>query len=585
MTADDERTTSGGTELLDRLEEIAREAGVMAVADEARALSERIAAGRFYVACVGQFKRGKSTLINALVGQSLLPTGVIPATAIPTVVRYGDPGSRVRLKESGWQAIAVGDVAEYVTEARNPENAKGVLAAELSVRAALLRPGLCLVDTPGIGSVFEANSAAARAFVPQIDAAIVVIGADPPISGDELALVSTVAESVQDLVFVLNKMDRLPPAERQEALGFTERVIRERLRSPVDHVFEVSALAALRGEDDAGEWEELVAALERLPARRDRLVSGAMHRGVSRLGTRLERALHQQRSALTRPLEDTLRQIAELRDIASGTERFLGELGPLLEAEQKRLRRRFEARRVQFVEGALLEARTELARRLDASSFGGRIGRAMAIEIANAVARECVRPWLAASERDAEVAYRDATRRFTEYGVQALAKLSQAGDLDPAALRLDAEPADGFRTRRGFYFHDLLYRHDPPRPWRPLVDRLLPPRVSRRRVAQAAERYLEDLVHINASRVEGDLNERVQESRRRLEAEVAALLAEVVEAAERALERACQARGAGEAAVRAAVAAADQRLEAVSSAALGALAARPNPEEVTHAVL
>jgi GTP-binding protein EngB required for normal cell division len=583
MTAYDERVTSGATEPLDQLEEIAREAGVTAVADEARALSERIAAGRFYVACVGQFKRGKSTLINALVGQPVLPTGVIPVTAIPTVVRYGDAGARVRLREDGWQAIPLGDIAEYVTEARNPENAKGVLGAELLVRAPLLRPGLCLVDTPGIGSVFEANNAAARAFVPQIDAAIVVIGADPPISGEELALVSTVAESVQDLVFVLNKMDRLPPAERQEALGFTERVIRERLGSPVDHVFEVSALAALRGEGDAGAWAELVAALEQLPARRDRLVSGAMQRGVARLGTRLERALHHQRSALTRPLEDTQRQIAELRGIASGTERFLGELGPLLEAEQKRLRRRFEARRVQFVDDTLPEARTELARRLDASSFGGRIGRAVAIEIANAVARECVRPWLTASERDAEAAYRDATRRFSEYGVQALAKLGQAGDLDPATLRLDAEPTDGFRARRGFYFHDLLYRHDPPRPWRPLVDRLLPPRVSRRRVAEAAERYLEDLVHINASRVEGDLNERVQESRRHLEAEMAGMLAELVEAAERALERARQARSAGEAAVHAAVAATDQRLEAISK--ILTPAAGRTPEEVTHAML
>jgi len=47
----------------------------------------------------------------------------------------------------------------------------------------------CLVDTPGIGSVFAGNTATTRSFVPHIDAALVVLGADPPLSGDELALV------------------------------------------------------------------------------------------------------------------------------------------------------------------------------------------------------------------------------------------------------------------------------------------------------------------------------------------------------------------------------------------------------------
>ena len=59
------------------------------LAPEATALAERFAEGRFHVACLGQFKRGKSTLLNALVGESVLPTGVVPMTSAATVLRAG----------------------------------------------------------------------------------------------------------------------------------------------------------------------------------------------------------------------------------------------------------------------------------------------------------------------------------------------------------------------------------------------------------------------------------------------------------------------------------------------------------------
>src|SRR5207244_12572453 len=76
------------------------------------------------------------------------------------------------------------DVPLYVTEEHNHENVKGVAVVEVFLPAPLLARGLCLVDTPGIGSTFAANSEVTRAFVPHIDAALVVLGADPPISGD-----------------------------------------------------------------------------------------------------------------------------------------------------------------------------------------------------------------------------------------------------------------------------------------------------------------------------------------------------------------------------------------------------------------
>jgi GTP-binding protein EngB required for normal cell division len=552
-------------EALQQLERLTQEGGTHEIAASARELMERAAEGRFYVACVGQFKRGKSTLINALLGHAVLPTGVVPVTAVPTVIRSGEPSARVQLRESGWQPIRLADLADYITEERNPGNTKGVVAAEVFLRAPLLGTGLCLVDTPGLGSVFEASTAAARAFVPHIDAAVVVLGADPPISADELALVSEAAEHMSDLLFVINKMDRVPHAERQEAIAFTQRVLRERLGRSADHLFEVSALAALSGEGDAGAWSSLVAALDHLAAtRRAALVGSAVRRGIERLAARLAYALQEERAALTRPLDDTERRVEALRQVGAGAERALAELGPLLSGEQARLRQRFAEARQRFLDRVLPVAHEELQHRLAAlATPRGRLPRAAALEAANVVARTQLDPWLVEAERDAEATYESVMGRFVELGRDLLTRLGHLAGREGMARLLRHEPEEGFRTKRGFYFHHLLHRHGRLAPWRRFLELVLPAPAVQRRTVQAAVRYLDDLLAVNAMRVEGDLNDRVQEGRRQFEAEMARLLRDALAAAEQALVRARQAQAAGEDGVRAALTTVDRRLDEV----------------------
>jgi Dynamin family len=169
--------------------------------------------------CVGQFKRGKSTLLNALIGMDVLPAGVIPVTSVVTVLRHGEQlGARVRFQDHQWMSADVSALADYVTEERNPDNRKGVSGVEVFVPSDLLAHGMSLVDTPGLGSVTEAGAAATHAFVPHIDAALVVLGADPPISGDELALIDRIADKTPRLIYVLNKADRVSEPDRREAL-------------------------------------------------------------------------------------------------------------------------------------------------------------------------------------------------------------------------------------------------------------------------------------------------------------------------------------------------------------------------------
>jgi len=233
LPAETSMCMDGASRLL-RLGNLAQELKAEPVAKEARELAARVSEGRFYVACIGQFKRGKSTLLNALVGHAVVPTGFVPVTAVPTVIRFGDqPHARVRMRDGAWRDVNLTDLKEYVTEELNPENKRAVDGAEVFVPSPLLSSGMCFVDTPGLGSVFTGNTATTQAFIPHIDAALVVVGADPPIAGEELALVESIGKQVQDLILVINKADRTSDPERAAAVKFTREVLEKRLHRPM----------------------------------------------------------------------------------------------------------------------------------------------------------------------------------------------------------------------------------------------------------------------------------------------------------------------------------------------------------------
>jgi len=534
------------------LARLAVEAGASEVASEAGAVARRVAEGRFYVACVGQFKRGKSTLLNALVGRSLLPAGVVPVTSVPTVLRFGDRmRARVRFREGAWRDIEVGLLAAYVAEENNSENRIGVEAVEVFVPSPLLSSGLCLVDTPGVGSILAANTEATRAFVPQVDAAIVVLGADPPISGEEMALVGEIAARVDRLLFVLNKADRLPPGESAEAARFAERALRERLGARASAPLLVSATEVL----DAGpsrDWETLERSLSRMARESGAdLVRGAERRALSRLASRLLDLLDERRDALVRPIAETERRLEALAAATADAGRSMGDLGYLLAAEVDRLSARLAADRETFLAAARVEAPRDLAEALDATgAAGARERRARALESAVAIARARLDLWLATEQPAAESLYRAAAERFLTLGNEFLRRFLASGEIGPESLPAGLGHEAGFRARSGLFYTDLLTVAQQSA-WSWLADRVRSAGALRRAVERDTAAYLEHLLQVNSARVQNDLIERVRESRRRLEAEIRARLSEAVRSAASALERANARRAEGEASVAA----------------------------------
>jgi predicted GTPase len=547
-----------GDAVLHRLSELAQEFGAQHIASTARSIAERVSEGLFYVACIGQFKRGKSTLLNALVGHSVLPTAVVPVTAVPTIIRHGERlAARVRFQSATWTDIPVSAVEEYVSERKNPENAKGVAALEVFVPSPLLETGMCLVDTPGLGSVFAGNTAATHAFIPHIDAAIVVIGADPPLSGDELQLVDAVSEEVHDLVFVLNKADRANAAERSAALEFAHRVLETRLKQTLSAIFEVSALDRLEQSGPERDWGQLVHALKELTLRSGRsLVRRATDRGIRRAANQLLAVIKEERDALERPLEESEWRIARLRKTLGESEAGSRDLGVLFRAEQQRLSGVFVERTDVFLPQAQVNAHAELTERLSllARSHNGPAYRRNVNHVAQEIARAQLMPWLKGEAEFAEEEFRKTAKRFVVLTNEFLHRLGETGVPGLEELPEDLGSDQGLMVSSQFHFHIIERVAAPASPLLFISDLALGGVGLRGGIVRDAQEFLDQLLEVNSWRVQSDVDERVRESRKRLETEMKRVLREASAIADRALARARAARSAGVPAVEVALA-------------------------------
>ena len=216
-------------------------------------LRQRLAAGRFQLAVLGQFKRGKSTLLNALLGAEVLPTGVVPVTAIPTFLQHG-PTTRLRVtltagrfEESHGNSLLMlrEQLSAFVTEGGNPRNTLGVSRVEVFLPSELFARGLVLIDTPGVGSTFHHNTAAAHAVLAECDAALFVVSPDPPITEVEVQFLARVRQMVGRVIVVLNKIDTVEPDEGVAIAGFLRGVLAE--QAGLDTATPIFCLSGRRG--------------------------------------------------------------------------------------------------------------------------------------------------------------------------------------------------------------------------------------------------------------------------------------------------------------------------------------------------
>ena len=202
---------------------------------EAQKLIDRLTDHRITIAVIGQFKRGKTTLINTILGSKMLPVGIVPITAAITRIEYAEPDktaengaeptATVYFTNGLSEKVPASDLHEYISEQENHDNERGVAEVELLTGADFLKDGLTLVDTPGVGSVHEQNSKSAMDFARESDGVIFMISVDSPLNQIEVDFLRKVRRFAGKFYFVVNKIDRIDEEELEEYMEYCRSLI------------------------------------------------------------------------------------------------------------------------------------------------------------------------------------------------------------------------------------------------------------------------------------------------------------------------------------------------------------------------
>lgn len=209
-------------------------------------LQMKLSSNRFHLAVLGQMKRGKSSFINALLGADVLPTGVLPVTSVITEIKYSSsPTAIIHYSTGQSENIPIALLADFITEAGNPGNKKQVGSVEVSYPAPFLGANIVLIDTPGIGSTHTHNTRTTESYLEKIDAAIVVLSVDPPITQVESDFLERVKGDIPKFFFVLNKIDLVTPEEISSISHFLLEELENRLHLELPELFPLSARQVL----------------------------------------------------------------------------------------------------------------------------------------------------------------------------------------------------------------------------------------------------------------------------------------------------------------------------------------------------
>jgi GTP-binding protein EngB required for normal cell division len=215
-----------------------------------RDLFIRLAEDRFNLVVVGRFNRGKTSIMNAIMGNDRLPVGIVPLTSVITTVCYGTK-ERVVLnydRKLLTQDVPIESLRQYVTQEGNPGNALRIRMAEVQLRAEILRRGFYFVDTPGLGSAIAENTRTTQEFLPEADAFLVVTSYESPLSEEEMRFFQDVSSSAKRIFVAINKHDAVSEAQRNEVLAYVRNQLRGIFGEDTPQLFSVSARDGLEAK-------------------------------------------------------------------------------------------------------------------------------------------------------------------------------------------------------------------------------------------------------------------------------------------------------------------------------------------------
>lgn len=214
---------------------------------------------------MGEFNRGKSYLVNALLGEAVLPVGR-PTTAALTIVRHG-PEPRAELRYASQlglppRQVSIEELKGLIT-ALTPdaeEEAHRLESVTVFYPADLCKNGVLIIDTPGVNDLNQQREDITYKFIPQSDAAILVLDATMPLSLTEKEFLEQriLRNDIRKVFFVLNKADLVSEDELPEVVEYVRRRL-SAIQGLGDNIklYAVDSKSALKGGSDgasSGQW-------------------------------------------------------------------------------------------------------------------------------------------------------------------------------------------------------------------------------------------------------------------------------------------------------------------------------------------
>lgn len=335
--------TTGAGEVIDEARSLIARARRLTDSYERPDLAERLdGAGaklddpELRIVVVGEFKQGKSTLVNALLGHPLCPVDDDVATCVPTVIRHGDPATATVVYEGEdgegeTEAVDIEDLSEFVSEQGNRENEKRILRVDVGLPHPLLERGVTIVDTPGVGGLGSVHSSLTLGVLPTADAVILVSDVSQEYSDPEIDFLRRAVDACPNVLCVLTKTDLYPAwrkvvaldREHLEARGFDAELI------PVS-----SELHRLAGELDDDELREESGFPALTRYLEERVVVNAEHLAARSVANDVVWAVSQLRSVPASELE-ALQDDADREGLLDRLEQARASAGELLSATSR----------------------------------------------------------------------------------------------------------------------------------------------------------------------------------------------------------------------------------------------------------
>jgi len=251
---------------INSIKQIAESYSFKGILKKANILEERLKEDKFIITVVGEFNRGKSTFINALLGIDIIPTAIRPTTATINIIHY-DEKPAIKVHKNNNEIVVLNfskDALKAYTSLVDfdPQTVKYV---EVMYPVEYLKDGTILVDTPGVNDMDQQRLDITYGYMPISDSVIFLLDATTPFKQTEKTFLEdhVLSNNISSMFFIANKTDQLSDKQIEGSINTIKTNLDSIVQANTQLVYPLSSIAALKSKLNANHEQELPATFKK----------------------------------------------------------------------------------------------------------------------------------------------------------------------------------------------------------------------------------------------------------------------------------------------------------------------------------